>query len=208
MEFLWISLRLIFAFFLVLVFFQISGNKRQFSQMTTFDLISNFILSAILSGYIISQKTSWFGFSFVIFIYFIINYLINVIGHTNWGRKLIIGTPTIIIEGGRINKRNLKKMNMNMTDFMSLLRTQEVNSLKDVKLAQIEIGGNLTVVRKGEDAFAVLLIEDGKVNTQNLKHIKKSQKWLTEQLKKKKINSPSDVFYAQWQNGEFYAIQK
>lgn len=176
--------------------------------MTTFDLISNFILSAILSGYIISQKTSWFGFSFVIFIYFIINYLINVIGHTNWGRKLIIGTPTIIIEGGVINKKNLKKMNMNMTDFMSLLRTQDVNSLKDVKLAQIEIGGNLTVVRKGEDAFAILLIEDGKVNTQNLKHIKKSQKWLSEQLKKKKINSPSDVFYAQWQNGEFYAIQK
>ena len=56
MEYLWVSLRLIYAFFLVLVFFQISGNKRQFSQMTTFDLISNFILSAILSGYIINHE--------------------------------------------------------------------------------------------------------------------------------------------------------
>lgn len=117
MEYLWVSLRLIYAFFLVLVFFQISGNKRQFSQMTTFDLISNFILSAILSGYIISGKAGWKGFSVVIAVYFSINYLINLIGHTNWGRRLIIGTPTILIDKGKINRRNLQKMNMNMTDF-------------------------------------------------------------------------------------------
>ena len=106
MEYLWVSLRLIYAFFLVLVFFQISGNKRQFSQMTTFDLISNFILSAILSGYIISGKAGWKGFSVVIAVYFSINYLINLIGHTNWGRRLIIGTPTILIDKGKINRRN------------------------------------------------------------------------------------------------------
>lgn len=85
--------------------------------MTTFDLISNFILSAILSGYIISGKAGWKGFSVVIAVYFSINYLINLIGHTNWGRRLIIGTPTILIDKGKINRRNLQKMNMNMTDF-------------------------------------------------------------------------------------------
>ena len=200
MEYLWVSLRLIYAFFLVLVFFQISGNKRQFSQMTTFDLISNFILSAILSGYIISGKAGWKGFSVVIAVYFSINYLINLIGHTNWGRRLIIGTPTILIDKGKINRRNLQKMNMNMTDFLSLLRTKDIHSLQDVSLAQIEIGGNLTVLRKGEEAFSVLLIE-------NLRQIQKTESWLRRKLKEMKVNKAEEVFYAQWQKGKLYVIK-
>ena len=201
MEYLWVSLRLIYAFFLVLVFFQISGNKRQFSQMTTFDLISNFILSAILSGYIISGKAGWKGFTVVIAVYFSINYLINLIGHTNWGRRLIIGTPTILIDKGKINRRNLQKMNMNMTDFLSLLRT------KDISLAQIEIGGNLTVLRKGEEAFSVLLIENGVVNHENLRQIQKTESWLRRKLKEMKVNKAEEVFYAQWQKGKLYVIK-
>ena len=202
MEYLWVSLRLIYAFFLVLVFFQISGNKRQFSQMTTFDLISNFILSAILSGYIISGKAGWKGFTVVIAVYFSINYLINLIGHTNWGRRLIIGTPTILIDKG-----NLQKMNMNMTDFLSLLRTKDIHSLQDVSLAQIEIGGNLTVLRKGEEAFSVLLIENGVVNHENLRQIQKTESWLRRKLKEMKVNKAEEVFYAQWQKGKLYVIK-
>lgn len=207
MEYLWVSLRLIYAFFLVLVFFQISGNKRQFSQMTTFDLISNFILSAILSGYIISGKAGCKGFSVVIAVYFSINYLINLIGHTNWGRRLIIGTPTILIDKGKINRRNLQKMNMNMTDFLSLLRTKDIHSLQDVSLAQIEIGGNLTVLRKGEEAFSVLLIENGVINHENLRQIQKTESWLRRKLKEMKVNKAEEVFYAQWQKGKLYVIK-
>ena len=40
-----------------------------------------------------------------------------------------------------------------MLDFMSLLRTKKVHSLEDVKLAQIEVGGELTVVLWGEKTF-------------------------------------------------------
>lgn len=207
MDYLQISLRLVFAFVLVLVFFQFSGGKRQFSQMTTFDLISNFILSAILGGYVYSHQTSWFGFTFIIAVYFVINAIINFLTHkTKWGRAMIIGTPTIIIQDGEINVKNLKKMNMDMKDFMSLLRTKEVHSLKDVELAQIEVGGDLTVVRCGEENYAVMVIENGEVNKDNLKQIKKTEKWLTEQLKKQKIKSVKDVFYAQWQKNELYTV--
>lgn len=208
MDFIEISLRLVFAFVLVLIFFQFSGGKRQFSQMTTFDLISNFILSAILGGYVYSHQTTWFGFVFIIAVYFIINYIINFLTHkTDWGRAMIIGTPIIIIQDGEINRKNLKKMNMDMKDFMSLLRTKEIHSLKEVELAQIEVGGDLTVVRYGEEDYAVMLIENGKISQESLKRIKKSEKWLQEQLKKQKIKSAQDVFYAQWQKKELYIVK-
>ncbi|MFR8205769.1 MAG: DUF421 domain-containing protein [Alphaproteobacteria bacterium] len=112
------------------------------------------------------------------------NWLVNHIAqHTKWGRGVIIGTPTVIISDGQVNIKNLRKINMTMTDFMSLLRTQDVRSLAEIKTAQIEVGGDLSIVRKGERNFAVALIEDGKINADGLRQVKQTRKWLMQQLK-------------------------
>lgn len=208
MDYSLISVRLVIAFTLVLIFFQFSGGKRQFSQMTTFDLISNFILSAILSGYLFNPDANWEGFVIILTVYFVISYLINLIANrTSWGRGLIIGTPTVIINDGQINPKNLKKVSMNMIDFMSLLRTKEVHSLKDVNLAQIEVGGELTVVRKGEENYAVSLIQEGVINKNSLVQLKKTEKWLRSELAKKHIKDIKNVFYAQWYKNELYVVK-
>lgn len=94
-----------------------------------------------------------------------------------------------------------------MTDFLSLLRTKDIHSLQDVSLAQIEIGGNLTVLRKGEEAFSVLLIENGVINHENLRQIQKTESWLRRKLKEMKVNKAEEVFYAQWQKGKLYVIK-
>lgn len=208
MDYWLISFRLAFAFIMVLVFFQFTGAKHQFTQMTSFDLISNFILSAILGGYLFNPDTTWQGFLYVLCVYFFLTWLVNYLAkRTMWGRGLIIGTPTIIIQDGNLNIKNLHKLSFDLADFMSLLRTKGVHSLADVELAQIEIGGQLTVVRKGEKEFAVMLIENGKINIENLKQIKKTKTWLLQQLKKRHISKPEDVFYAQWLKNEFYIIK-
>lgn len=195
------------AFLLVLIFFQFSGNRRQFSQMTSFDLISNFILSAILGGYLFNADFTWQGFLYIVTIYFVLSWLVNFLAkNTSWVRSAIIGTPTVIINDGELNTKNLQKMNMNMTDFMSLLRTKEVHSLKDVKLAQIEVGGDLTVLFKGEEDYAILLIENGKINRENLRRIKKTKKWLLQELKKQHTTL-ENVFFAQWLKNELYLLK-
>lgn len=207
MEYALVFLRMFLAFILVLVFFQFSGNKRQFSQMTSFDLISNFVLSSILGGFLFSSNLSWTGFVYVVTIYFVISWMINFVAeNTAWGRGIVIGTPTVIINDGQIVPENLKKMNMNMLDFMSLLRTKDVHSLTDVKLAQIEVGGDLTVVLKGEKDFSSVLIENGKINDENLKRLKKTKKWLREQLKKHKAKV-EDIFFAEWFENDLYVVK-
>ena len=190
MDYWLVAWRLLMSFILVLFFFQLSGSKRQFTQMTSFDLISNFLLSAVLS------------------VYFALNWLVNYIAqHTKWGRGVIIGTPTVIISDGQVNIKNLRKINMTMTDFMSLLRTQDVRSLAEIKTAQIEVGGDLSIVRKGERNFAVALIEDGKINADGLRQVKQTRKWLMQQLKKQHISRIEEVFYAQLQKNDFYVVK-
>lgn len=151
MDYWLVAWRLLMSFILVLFFFQLSGSKRQFTQMTSFDLISNFLLSAVLGGFLFNPQTTWYGFMAVLSVYFALNWLVNYIAqHTKWGRGVIIGTPTVIISDGQVNIKNLRKINMTMTDFMSLLRTQDVRSLAEIKTAQIEVGGDLSIIRKGE----------------------------------------------------------
>ena len=141
MDYWLVAWRLLMSFILVLFFFQLSGSKRQFTQMTSFDLISNFLLSAVLGGFLFNPQTTWYGFMAVLSVYFALNWLVNYIAqHTKWGRGVIIGTPTVIISDGQVNIKNLRKINMTMTDFMSLLRTQDVRSLAEIKTAQIEVG--------------------------------------------------------------------
>lgn len=207
MDYLIVSFRMFLAFVLVLLFFHISGNKRQFTQMTSFDLISNFVLSSIFGGYIFNPDLTWEGFVYIVTIYFVINWIINYLAkNTSWGRGVVIGTPTIIINDGQIVPKNLQKMNMNMIDFMSLLRTKDVHSLAEVKLAQIEVGGDLTVVLKGDENFSLALIENGHLNEENLKRSKKTKKWLNEQLKKRKLKI-GDVFFAEWFENDLYIVK-
>ncbi len=207
MDIVLISCRMLFAFVLILIFFQFSGSKRQFSQMTSFDLISNFVLSSILGGFLFNPDLSWQGFVYVLTLYFAISFLINYLAkNTSWGRGMIIGTPTVIIHNGELLQDNLRKMNMNMTDFMSLLRTKEVHALSDVRLAQIEVGGELTIVLKGEEDFSRIIIENGHINEENLKKIKKSKTWLRQKLKKQKIKE-EEVFFAEWSDDDLYIIK-
>ena len=208
MDYWLVAWRLLMSFILVLFFFQLSGSKRQFSQMTSFDLISNFLLSAVLGGFLFNPQTTWYGFMAVLSVYFALNWLVNYIAqHTKWGRGVIIGTPTVIISDGQVNIKNLRKINMTMTDFMSLLRTQDVRSLAEIKTAQIEVGGDLSIIRKGERNFAVALIEDGKINADGLRQVKQTRKWLMQQLKKQHISRIEEVFYAQLQKNDFYVVK-
>ena len=95
MDYVLISFRMLLVFTLVLIFFQFSGNKRQFTQMTSFDLISNFVLSSILGGYLFNANLSWIDFIYIVTIYFVISGVINYLAkNTVWGRGMVIGTPT------------------------------------------------------------------------------------------------------------------
>lgn len=208
MNYLDICIRMLLAFVLVLFFFQFSGSKRQFSQMTSFDLISNFILSSIFGGFIFNPELNWTGFVLITAVYFGLSWLINYIAKNfAWGRGIIIGTPTVIINKGKLDIKKLNKMNMNMTDLMSLLRTKEVHSLADIDLVQIEVGGEVTVVRKGEKSYAVTLVENGAINKENLKQIKKSKTWLMQQLKKHHAPNLENILFAEWQDNQLYILK-
>jgi uncharacterized membrane protein YcaP (DUF421 family) len=84
---------------------------------------------AIGSIALIQYATSWLSF----------------MNHT--ADKLLDGVPTIVVRDGALQQDGMRKERMNEQELMGLLREQEVEDLREIKLAVLEVGGALSVIK-------------------------------------------------------------
>lgn len=204
-----IGIKLITAFVVVMVFLKLFGMKGQLKQMTSLDLIINFILSAILSGFILNDNLGLAGFFVVMAIYIVLVYIVLMITRkTNWGRRLLIGSPKVIVEDGKLNTKLISKSGISIHDLAAAMRAQDIRSLGEVKMAQIEPGGDLTILRMGDTRYPIIIIDNGVLDKDALASIKKDEKWLKRQMREKKIKDMDDVMAAYWYKRHMEFIRK
>lgn len=65
-------------------------------------------------------------------------------------RKLICGSPVMVIEDGKILQSAMKKLRMTTEDLCIQLRQQDVFSLEDVQYCIVETNGKISVLQKPE----------------------------------------------------------
>lgn len=127
-------------------------------------------------------------------------------------RRIIAGEPSVVIRGGRIDEKELVRQRFNLNDLLEQLRISGYPDISQVEIAVLETNGQLSIIPKAEarnvtvkdlnlknaekETIPFMLISDGKINKAELKRSGKSEKWLNQELKKKKISSVKDVFVA------------
>ncbi len=128
-------------------------------------------------------------------------------------RKIMSGTPIVIIKDGIILEKELSKQRLNFDDLMEMLRTQGQIDITEIKYGILETSGNLSVILKKRTiteqennlGLPFMFICDGKVSKKALILYNKNQNWLKKQLNGVEI---SDILYAGVnETGKFY-IQK
>jgi len=118
---------------------------------------------------------------------------------------------TILIENGRLIKKNLLDARITIDNLMGQLRIKNVFSLSEVELALVEPTGKINVVKKAKGLpvtrkqmnlplknvmIPVILIYDGKVQADNLSMLGYDRKWLDGKINEKGIMQSKDVFLA------------
>jgi uncharacterized membrane protein YcaP (DUF421 family) len=63
-------------------------------------------------------------------------------------QKRLFGAPTALIHDGRIEWRNLRRERISERELMQALREHEVPDPKDVRLAVLEVDGQISVIPK------------------------------------------------------------
>lgn len=63
-------------------------------------------------------------------------------------RKLISGSPKIVISGGKLDTKVLKELRFSADDLMTALRGQDIFDLSEVQFAIVETTGSISVMKK------------------------------------------------------------
>lgn len=124
-------------------------------------------------------------------------------------RKFINGTPTIIMNNGKLYRKNMKKAKIDLSEFMVMCRQEGYFNLQDIQTAIFEYNGRLTVLPVStkrplnpEDMsltpeaeyISTEVIMDGRVLDDNLKRMGLDAKWLNKQIKEQGFKSEKEVF--------------
>lgn len=202
-------IKLIMAIVAAVIFMHIFGSTSNLKQMTPLSVIINFLLSAILSGFILNKSINILDFIVVVLIYGALITLLNLWSfYTNLGRRIFVGTPQVIIQDGQLDTEKMQKLKMSARDLASVLRQHKIHSLSEVEMAQIEPSGEMTIVKKGDKSYSIVLVDNGIIDTSALQKIHRSERWLRRELRAKKIRNIDDIFIAQWYRGKLYVVKK
>ena len=189
---------------------KIMGHK-QVSQLDFFDYVSGITIGSIGAELATELEEPykplialcvWGGASLIL------NFLAHKIPRT---RKYINGTPTILLNEGKLYRENLKKSKLDLSEFMLLCREQGYFDLDEIQIAVFEHNGKLSILPKAASRPAtpddlkitakathigVEVIMDGRVMGDNLSRLGKDEKWLDAQLNLQGYNSAKEILLA------------
>lgn len=191
-----VAVKLALALATAVVFLKMFNMNSQLKQLTPISVVLNFLLSAILSSFILDDAFSITDFLVIMVIYGVLLAIVNWLSfNTAFGRRMFVGRPRVIVQNGEFRADVMRKMRLNVRDVAAAPRAQDIHSLREIKFAQVEANGDLTVVKQVIDTAA-------------LEKIGKTELWLMAQLHAKKIRDPENVFIAQYHHGKLEIIKK
>lgn len=138
-------------------------------------------------------------------------------------RKLITGKPVIIVEHGTLNEEVLRNTRFTTDDLLSEMRLKGISDINDIQYGILETGGQVSFILKKEnspitfkdfnltpkeDLLAFPVVNKGCLVDENLKIIKRDEKWLNKKLREKGYKNFKDILLLTANHNEIKFIQK
>lgn len=181
-------------------------GKYEFSVNTPLNQIQNYVLGGIIGGVIYNSSISVLTFLIVLLIWSLVVIVVKLLINNQFIKSLVVGNPVILIKNGKVNVANCAQVGISADQLMLHLRTEGVSSTKDVKSAIMEPNGKLTILDKNSETPKFPLISNGRINYDVLELIDHEEEWLINMLNKQGIESPREVFLAEYRNKELYLV--
>jgi uncharacterized membrane protein YcaP (DUF421 family) len=192
----WI-LRAVVAFFILLIVAKVLG-QRAISQLRPLDFAITLVIGNIIAHPLSDEHLGLKG-SIISTVVLVFLYLggIFMILKWPWFRKLINHAPITIVQNGKILYKGLKKARITIDVLLEELREEKVEDVKKVALAIWESDGKFSVfldpkyepltpssIQMGIEPFDFprTIIKEGKINSKELKQIRKDEGWVVSNL--------------------------
>ena len=187
---------------------KIMGHK-QVAQLDFFDYVSGITIGSIAAELATDLENAWQPL-IALALYGVVSVVLNLCASKiQRTRKYINGAPTILMNGGKIYRENLKQAKLDLSEFMLLCREQGFFDLDEIETAVFEHNGKLSILPKGsfrpvtpsdlnlkvkESHIGTEVIMDGQILGENLSRMGYDEIWLARRLEEEGYKKAEDIF--------------
>lgn len=215
--------RTIMLYIVIVVAVRLMG-KRQISELQTSELVVTLLISDIAA--IPMQDTGqplvsgFIPIAVLVMCEIVVSVLMLKIPKF---RNMMCGHPIIVVNDGKIDQKEMRRLRMSTEDLSEQLRQKDVFSLEDVAYAIVETNGKMSVIKKpgkGQPTAGMLgiavpdkgletvVVSDGVISEASLQLCNKSRQWLEGVLRGKNVR-PEEIFIMTAdRSGDFTIIKK
>ena len=197
-------------------------GKKQVSQLSLFDYVIGISIGNFAAEMTINMESQYINGLTAILVFGLIAYLVSYITMKSIVlRRFFIGTPTILIQNGKLIEPNLKRVKFDINDLLEACRVNGYFDLKQIEYALMEANGQLSIMPKGEFSPVTIkdmnlkankqelvanVIIDSKIMHNNLKNMKKDNEWLEQELNIKGYKTLDNILLATLDNNDKLVI--
>ena len=209
MDYLIVLLKTFLFYWVIVLVYRFMG-KREVGELGIIDLIVSILIAELAAISIENYEENIFLTLLPLLLLVVLQILLAKVSLKSPKiRTILDGNPSVIIDNGKVNFKEMIKQRYNLEDLLTQLRAKEVKSIEEVEYAILETSGKLSVFKKDavtKGPYPLPIILDGKIQKDTLKDLKKDEKWLYSLLKVKKVKL-DDVFYAFYKDKQLFIIK-
>lgn len=193
-------------------------GKKQVSQLSLFDYVIGISIGNFAAEMTTDLELSYINGIVAVLVFGLVAYLVSFLTMKSIIlRRFFIGTPTVLIQNGKILIDSLRKTKFDINELLEECRISGYFDISKIEYALLEANGKLSILPKGEylpvtindmnlkvekQGLHANIIIDGKIMKQNLNIVDKDEKWLEKQLKIKGYKEIDNILLATLDNNE------
>lgn len=193
----------------LILLFRLMG-KRQLGDLELSELIVTVLISEVASTPITNpEEPLWVGIVPVATLLGMSLVISLIAVKSVKFRAFISGKPALLIVHGRIDQTQMRKNRLTPDELTEALRNQGFLDLGTVEYAILETDGALNIIpspahrpvtaaqmglETDDPGYPIMVINDGRVLTENLRILGKDENWLLKQVQAQGLSSPREVY--------------
>lgn len=184
-------------------------GKKQVSQFSLFDYVIGISIGNFTAEMTLNREVQYINGMMAILTFGLLSFFISKLLNKSLRlRRFIIGTPTVLIDQGRIIESGLKKVNIDVNDLLEDARINGYFDINEIAFAIMEANGSISFMPK--DKYRIVNVEDlslkekdtfltadlivnGEYMEQAIQKSKIDKKALIKELKKMNLDSPDSI---------------
>lgn len=179
-------------------------GKKQVSELSLFDYVIGISIGNFAAEMIMNFDNNFYNGIVAMITFGLVAWLVSYFTMKSmFLRRVIIGTPTVLIQNGKIIEKNLRKMMIDINDLLEQCRSNGIFDINEIEYAIMEANGKVSILPKKEYSPLIVkdmnlklekndlvsnVIIDGKIMISNLENSGKEKEWLLKELKVKGKN--------------------